>query len=267
MKTRNFFEYLPKRYAERTIVDAQVRNLIFSFKDGERKAIEYAAKRVAFFMYHCYQLKCNEYQIVCVPARSEKTYRKRFALFTKIVCRMCRQEDAMAHVHIIGEREALHNSYDHVVREENYHVSVDADFFAGRKVIIFDDLITSGNTANNFAAILQAAGAEVVGGLFLAQTIKGQLLKSKEGRRMQFETDLQKGQLSMDYFSKRDKERKQEQNQRQQSQPATEVTNVTAPTEVTNVTSKKRATKSTKAASKTTKKTTKAKKGGHNESK
>lgn len=59
----------------------------------------------------------------------------------------------------------------HIVSESyGYHVSTDPDFFAGKNVILFDDLITTGATAEEFAAELAAVDANVIGGLFLART-------------------------------------------------------------------------------------------------
>lgn len=43
----------------------------------------------------------------------------------------------------------------------------------GKKVVIFDDLITSGRSAEAFRQMLEEAGAEVLGGIFLAETAKG----------------------------------------------------------------------------------------------
>ena len=49
-------------------------------------------------------------------------------------------------------------------------MSTDPDFFAGKNVILFDDLITTGTTAEEFAEELAAVDANVIGGLFLART-------------------------------------------------------------------------------------------------
>lgn len=191
MKTFSFYEYLPKRYAERSVLDAQVRNLVFRFKDGDKEAAAHAAECVARLLVRWYQLKCKEYTLVCVPSSSMATYKRRFSYFSAIVARRCRQESAMSHINIIGERQALHRTADHVVREcEGYYVNIDSDFFRGRKVIVFDDLITSGKSAEHFSQMLSEAGAEVVGGLFLARTTKGIKLTSPDGRWLQAHTDI-----------------------------------------------------------------------------
>ena len=86
----------------------------------------------------------------------------------------------MDHVIIVGEREALHNNTNHCVCESGYDVILDFEWFKGRKVIIFDDIYTSGETANRFADELRQSGANIIGGLFLAKTIwKGGRYESK----------------------------------------------------------------------------------------
>lgn len=70
-------------------------------------------------------------------------------------------------------REAKHNNAQHIVSESfGYLVSADTDFFEGKNVILFDDLITTGATANEFAEELESAGANVLGAMFLARTAK-----------------------------------------------------------------------------------------------
>lgn len=70
-----------------------------------------------------------------------------------------------------GQREAKHNNANHIVSESyGYLVSADPEFFANKNVILFDDLITTGETANEFAAELESVGANVLGAMFLART-------------------------------------------------------------------------------------------------
>lgn len=102
MKTATFYSYLPKRYTANDAHTERVRRFIYSFKRGDRHAVDFA-------------------------------------------------------INIVSE------SY-------GYYVSTDPDFFAGKNVILFDDLITTGATAEEFAAELAAVDANVIGGLFLSRT-------------------------------------------------------------------------------------------------
>lgn len=82
-------------------------------------------------------------------------------------------QNGTTHVNIFGMREAKHNNAQHIVSESfGYLVSADTDFFEGKNVILFDDLITTGATANEFAEELESAGANVLGAMFLARTAK-----------------------------------------------------------------------------------------------
>lgn len=74
------------------------------------------------------------------------------------------------HLAIYGERTAKHLSADRVCEDFGYSVRLDRDYFKGKKVIIFDDVITSGATANEFASQLAECGAQVMGAMFLART-------------------------------------------------------------------------------------------------
>ena len=179
MKKINFYEYLPQRFAATSEQIIKVRNLIYNFKSGRKEAANFAADLIVRLLWNWYGHKCNEYTIVCVPASSNAEYRHRFSYFSHVVACRCQQENAMKHIQILGKREALHRTANHVVQDNaNYHVVFDKDFFAGRKVIIFDDLVTTGTTAENFAALLQEAGAEVIGALFIAKSVKGISKKS-----------------------------------------------------------------------------------------
>lgn len=82
-----------------------------------------------------------------------------------------RRDNGTEHVNIFGKREAKHNNPEHIVSESfGYAVSTDPDFFNGKNVILFDDLITTGTTAETFAEELEAVGANVLGAMFLART-------------------------------------------------------------------------------------------------
>ena len=179
MKKINFYEYLPQRFAATSEQIVKVRNLIYNFKSGRKEAANFAADLIVRLLWNWYGHKCNEYTIVCVPASSNAEYRHRFCYFSHVVACRCQQVNAMQHVTILGKREALHRTANHVVQDSGtYRIELDKEFFAGRKVIIFDDLVTTGTTAENFAALLQEAGAEVKGALFIAKSVKGISKKS-----------------------------------------------------------------------------------------
>lgn len=66
---------------------------------------------------------------------------------------------------------AIHETANGKHIEDTEVISFDADFFQGKQVIVFDDIITRGYSYAKFACQLEKFGASVLGGLFLAKTI------------------------------------------------------------------------------------------------
>lgn len=169
MKTFNYYEYNSKRF-DTSAEAEQVRNFIFAFKDGKQWATDYAADMVVNSFVDTYGDKASDFVLVCAPAANNKKYRKRFNRFAQMVSKGARVQNGNEHLAIYGERTAKHLSADRVCEDFGYSVRLDRDYFKGKKVIIFDDVITSGATANEFASQLAECGAQVMGAMFLART-------------------------------------------------------------------------------------------------
>lgn len=170
MVTFNYFGYLPTRFHSENEDILRVQKLIFDFKSGVRDAVYFASHMIINSFRHSYGSKAEQFCFVCAPCSTQAKYDRRFKMFSSILSSKLGGADASSHVHIIGYRESLHNTPNHLANEDNYRVVLDNDFFAGRKVIIFDDLMTTGTTSNRFADMLTDAGAEVAGAMFLALT-------------------------------------------------------------------------------------------------
>lgn len=171
MKTATFYSYLPKRYTANDAYTERIRRFIYSFKRGDRHAVDFAINIVSECLNKWYGASNQDYVLVCIPAATSAKYNRRFKRFAEEVSKRTGIQNGTAHVNIFGIREAKHNNAAHIVSESyGYHVSTDPDFFAGKNVILFDDLITTGVTAEEFAEELAAVDANVIGGLFLART-------------------------------------------------------------------------------------------------
>lgn len=173
MKTANYYNYLPQRFATDDVRANQVRRFIYAFKNGERKAVDFAIDIVSATLTKWYGASCQDYVLCCVPAATNSKYIRRFKHFAAEVSKRTGIQNGTKHVNIAGMREAKHHNACHIVSESfGYAVSTDPDFFEGKNVILFDDLITTGATANEFAEELEAVGANVLGAMFLARTIR-----------------------------------------------------------------------------------------------
>lgn len=108
--------------------------------------------------------------VVFAPTSAQWKYNKRFGYLAAIL-NAAGIATANEQVSIYGERKPTHNGGSHFVNEALYHVSINAEFFKGKNVILFDDLLTSGQTIESFKKQLEAAGAYVEREIFVGRTI------------------------------------------------------------------------------------------------
>lgn len=171
MRTFNYFNYLPQRFTTDNERVLNVRRFIYAFKNGNRQATDYAIDLVSKTFSKWYGVSCQDYVLVCVPSATNAKYVRRFKRFAAEVTKRTGIKNGTKHVNIFGHREAKHNNVNHIVSESfGYVVSTDPEFFAGKNVILFDDIVTTGKTAEEFAKELQAVCANVLGAMFLART-------------------------------------------------------------------------------------------------
>lgn len=154
--------------------DKKVRNLVLKFKDGDMMASQIVADLVCNELQSRFGSDAKDMMLACVPTSSYKKYVKRFAHLSERVAAGLQQQNAFPYIEIIGFRDAKHLNKDHMVHDDScYQVRIDPHFFQGKKVVIFDDLITSGRSAEAFRQMMEEAGAEVVGSIFLSKTATG----------------------------------------------------------------------------------------------
>ena len=171
-KKFNFGVYIPKAYRElATEEERSFSEWVINFKDGQKAQLKEGAQMVISKLRQWYGDKARELVVVPVPCSSMAQYRFRFSYFCVVVANTLGQANPMQHVTILGKRSAAHRNPAHtIVKDDNYEVQVDGDFFKGKKVVIVYDIVSSGRTADDFANLLEQAGAEVKGGIFFAKT-------------------------------------------------------------------------------------------------
>ncbi|OUO70690.1 phosphoribosyltransferase [Bacteroides sp. An269] len=157
--------YFPQRY-ESWLRDDQADFVqdVYAFKDGEEPCEDYFSQ--AFEI-----LSVNEnVTAVFMPCSTSERYYRRFA---KIARYLERHGYAMSGLHLIGiirNRESKHTAAQRSsVDTSNYSMSL---ALQGKKVVIVDDLLTTGSSLTGFARNLERIGAEVIGAVFLARTFQ-----------------------------------------------------------------------------------------------
>lgn len=91
--------------------------------------------------------------------------------FCERVCELTGAINGYEHVRVIGGRLAIHENRKMEKEIRKVHIiDFDEDWFSGKSVVTFDDVITRGITWATYADQLENLGAHVIGGIFLAKT-------------------------------------------------------------------------------------------------
>jgi predicted amidophosphoribosyltransferase len=163
------YSYVPTRYRA-TDAEWRTRRFVWAFKDGHTEAQRYAVDVIVRTLKSQFT-DLNGVAFVCIPASSRDKNIRRYKNFSKCVCELTGMIDAFSYVKVEGERLAIHEYKSHKKVFNTSVVTLSAKFFAGKNVVIFDDIITKGNSYQAFSHHLDSIGAHVKGGVFLAKTI------------------------------------------------------------------------------------------------
>lgn len=165
----SFYPYLSTKNRNATQEEWKIRRLIWDFKDG--KAFANVAHLVANKLIQLYGKETNNIIFACVPASSAEKNEKRYKHFSSMVCELCGMYNAYDHIKVKGEKSAEHDNVSKSEIHNKQEIEFDQDFFKGRKVIVFDDILTKGFAYAIFANKIEKMGAEVLGGLFIGKTV------------------------------------------------------------------------------------------------
>ena len=111
--------------------------------------------------------------LVCIPASSAAKTETRYKVFAEEVARLTGCENGNRGITIEGERLAIHETRTSKRLQSVEVIRLDKDYFQGKYVLVFDDVLTQGHSYARFACELEKVGAEVLGGYFLGKTICG----------------------------------------------------------------------------------------------
>lgn len=104
---------------------------------------------------------------VCIPASSQAKTQARYEEFSSRICDELGMINAYPHITVTEERLEKHLGG---TTTDTDKLSFDNDFFNGKYVLLFDDVITRGDSMNTFKRKMESLGATVVGGLCLGRT-------------------------------------------------------------------------------------------------
>lgn len=163
------FDYIPKRKMRRASFEQQdTTRMVLDFKSGKKYAISWAARQMARAIRHN---DLSDTIIVCIPASCSRTNIRRYKEFMQLLCEQTGAINGFDFVQPMGKRRKAHIDHVHDIAERAADcIHINDNALRGKKVLVVDDIVTTGKTANAFIDMLKSAGADVRGALFLAKT-------------------------------------------------------------------------------------------------
>lgn len=142
------------------------REFVWDFKDGENTD-EVTSQVIKVLKHFFLKETLSSLTFVCIPASTEEKNHIRYEDFSYGVTLSCDMWDGYDHIELEYDRDARHKG-----GEEDYdNIRFDKKWFKGKTVILFDDIITRGNSIRNMKCKLQQMGATVIGAITLGRTV------------------------------------------------------------------------------------------------
>lgn len=108
--------------------------------------------------------------LVCIPASTKAKNAARYGEFSKRLCEETCMENGYEHTHVVRDGLSKNHPENHTGRSIQPVIEFDNDFFRGKNVLLFDDVVTKGGTMLRYKDILKDKGATVIGGMCLGKT-------------------------------------------------------------------------------------------------
>ena len=149
-----FYYYVPTRYSDLSSESEHIRKDLWNFKDGyhQDQFVDLMATKLRNTFGNADFLT-----LVCIPASTIDSNRTRYEQFSRDLCSKLNMKNGFKHISIVKEKEPSHlGGRDEAIYE------FDRKFFSGKKIVLFDDVVTRGSSMRSFIESLEDAGAEVV---------------------------------------------------------------------------------------------------------
>ena len=149
-----FYYYVPTRYSGLSSESDHIRQEVWKFKDGyhQDQFVDQLATKLSNTFGNADFLT-----LVCIPASTVNSNRTRYEQFSHDLCSKIHMTNGFEHISIVKEKKPSHlGGTDEAVYE------LDRSFFAGKKIVLFDDVVTKGSSMQSFIDYLEEVGAKVV---------------------------------------------------------------------------------------------------------
>lgn len=171
-----FYYYPTTCDFEATEEEWYYRRLVWDFKNtpgktsptGHQIALDKAVSMIKDKLISSFGADNLKYlTLVCIPASSQDKTQMRYEEFSNRICGETGIINAYPHISVISEKEEKHLGGSGI---DTSKLHFDEGFFKCKYVLLFDDIITKGNSMITFKRKMEALGATVVCGISLGKT-------------------------------------------------------------------------------------------------
>lgn len=158
---------------EATASEWNDRHLIWNFKNTPGKtlkiehgrALNVLIPRLKKQLMNTFGDKTKYLTLVCIPASSRSANESRFKEFSERLTRETGMENSYDRIQITQDATPKH-----LGGTGNPEIRFDRSFFNGKNVILFDDVITRGDSMLRYKNLLESMGAHVIAGISIGKT-------------------------------------------------------------------------------------------------
>lgn len=151
------------------------RWLVWNFKNTPGKTTAYhhqealknIVPRLIRMLQDTFGVYLSKLTLVCIPASSEENTYARFYEFSELLCKKTGMENSYDKISVVKSKVERRNGGTSI---DTDNLQFDNAFFRGRYIILFDDVITRGDSMSLFQLKMQQLGATVIAGISIGKT-------------------------------------------------------------------------------------------------
>ena len=159
-----FYYYYPKKFTDISSVSQEAKRLVYNFKDGishtKVKHLVVSKIRETFSAADIPKLT-----FVCIPASTKADNQNRYMSFADELCSELGTRNAYNYITITKEKTP-----SHLGGNDSAEYSYDRNFFNGAFVVLFDDIVTRGDSMSSMKSHLESIGATVICAISIGRT-------------------------------------------------------------------------------------------------
>lgn len=149
------------------------RYLVWNFKNTPGKtsyrsheaALDNLIPRIIRVLTQTFGTNLSKLTLVCIPAATQDGNNARFEDFSDILTEKTGMDNSFSHIRIVSDATPKHLGGTGMPE-----LSFDQSYFKGRYILLFDDVITKGNSMYRFKNQLEEFGATVIAGFSIGKT-------------------------------------------------------------------------------------------------